>query len=86
VYHAVNTGEPCSRYEVAQRILACAGITTCKLIPVSSAEFPLPAPRPRMEAARNLHAQLMGLDLMRHWEAALGEYISGTLGFDRALS
>jgi len=75
VYHSVNTGEPCSRYEFAQKILEYAGITTCRLIPVSSAQFPLPAPRPRMEAARNLHAELLGLDLMRPWSAALREYL-----------
>ncbi len=77
VYHLVNTGPPCSRYEVAQHILEYAGLTHCRLIPVSSAEFPLPAPRPRMEAGRNLHAELLGLDVMRPWEAALREYLSG---------
>lgn len=79
VYHSVNTGAPCSRHEFAQKILEYAGITTCRLIPVSSAKFPLPAPRPRMEAARNLHAELLGLELMRPWSAALREYISLTL-------
>jgi dTDP-4-dehydrorhamnose reductase len=76
VYHSVNTGKFCSRYEFAKKILEFAGITTCQLIPVGSAAFPLPAPRPRMEAARNLHMQLMGLDLMRPWEDALREYIN----------
>ncbi|SRR6266540_6978359 len=76
VYHGVNTGEPCSRYEFAQKILEYAQITTCRLLPVSSAEFPLPAPRPRMEAALNLHSELLGLELMRPWQAALSEYIS----------
>ena len=79
VYHAVNTGEPCSRHQFAQKILEYAGNTTCRLIPVSSAQFPLPAPRPRMEAARNLHFELMGLSLMRPWEEALREYITETL-------
>jgi dTDP-4-dehydrorhamnose reductase len=78
VYHSVNTGEPCSRYEFAQKILEYAHITSCRLLPVSSAEFPLPAPRPRMEAGRNLHAELMGLELMRPWQVALREYISTT--------
>ena len=79
LYHLVNTGAPCSRFEFAQRILEYAGITTCKLVSVSSALFPLPAPRPRMEAARNLHAELLGLDLMRPWEKVLREYIIETL-------
>lgn len=79
VYHSVNTGEPCSRYEFALKVLEYAQLTSCRLVPVSSAEFPLPAPRPRMEAGRNLHAELMGLELMRPWQVALREYISTTL-------
>jgi len=79
LYHSVNTGEPCSRYEFAQKIMEYAQVTSCRLQPVSSAEFPLPAPRPRMEAGRNLHAELMGLELMRPWQAALREYISTIL-------
>jgi dTDP-4-dehydrorhamnose reductase len=79
LYHSVNTGEPCSRYEFAQKILEYAQIRSCRLLPVSSAEFPLPAPRPRMEAGRNLHSELMGLELMRPWQVALREYVSANL-------
>lgn len=79
VYHLVNTGVPASRYEVAKHILACAGITDCELTPVSSACFPLSAPRPRMEAGRNLRVELLGLNLMRPWPRALEEYVHTTL-------
>jgi dTDP-4-dehydrorhamnose reductase len=75
VYHMVNTGRPASRYEVAQAILEYAGVTDCVLKAVSSAEFPLPAPRPRMEAGRNLAAELIGLPPMRPWREALKEYL-----------
>lgn len=75
IYHMVNTGRPASRYEVAQAILQYAGITDCELKPVSSAEFPLPAPRPRMEAGRNLAIELIGLPPVRPWQEALEEYI-----------
>jgi len=78
-YHIVNTGQPASRYEIARVILECAGIKDCELRPVSSAEFPLPAPRPRMEAGRSLAAELIGLPPMRHWQEALQEYIRITL-------
>ncbi len=84
VYHAVNTGEPCSRYEFAQKVLEYAQVTSCRLLPVSSAEFPLPAPRPRMEAGRNLHAELSGLELMRPWQVALREYVTTILVKDKA--
>ncbi len=79
VYHLVNTGAPISRYQMAQAILEYAGITTCQLKPVSSAEFPLPAPRPRMEAGRNLAAELIGLPPLPAWQDALKTYIQTTL-------
>ncbi len=74
-YHMVNTGPACSRYEMAQRILGHAGIEGCKVIPCSSAYYPLAAPRPRMEAGRNYNLELMGLHIMRPWQDALKEYV-----------
>jgi dTDP-4-dehydrorhamnose reductase len=74
-YHVVNTGQYCSRYEFAQAILSFAGIDNCELVPVSSAMFPLPAPRPRMEAARNYNLELRGMNSMRPWKEALKDYI-----------
>lgn len=78
-YHMVNTGGYCSRYEFAQAILQSAGITHCELLPVSSAAFPLPAPRPRMEAARNLQSELRDWHWMPAWQEALDDYIRTTL-------
>ncbi len=78
-YHMVNTGSACSRFEFAQKILEYAHITTCKLTPVSSAAFPLPAPRPRMEAARNFQLELRAMNQLRPWPAALQEYIQTVL-------
>jgi dTDP-4-dehydrorhamnose reductase len=78
-YNMVNTGAPASRYEVAQKILEYANITSCELQPITSAQFPLPAPRPRMEAARNLRLELLGLHFMRPWQESLQEYIVGPL-------
>jgi dTDP-4-dehydrorhamnose reductase len=76
VYHMVNTHGGLSRYEVARTIVEDAGLTQCQVNPISSAEFPLAAPRPRMEAARNCHLELLGLDLMRDWRPALDEYLA----------
>lgn len=78
-YNMVNTGGYCSRFEFAQKILEYAGITSCELQPVSSAAFPLPAHRPRMEAARNLNLELHGYDWMRPWQDALAHYIETVL-------
>lgn len=80
-YNLVNTGDLCSRFEFAQAILEYAGITTCELHPVNSAQFPLPAPRPRMEAAYNYNLELRGLNWQRHWREALEEYIKTVLNY-----
>jgi dTDP-4-dehydrorhamnose reductase len=74
-YHMVGTGGYCSRLEYAQAILDFAGIRSCELRPVSSAAFPLAAPRPRMEAGRNYHLDLMRSNWMRPWRTALQEYV-----------
>ncbi len=78
-YHMVNTGGYCSRFEFAQAILKYAGITTCEVHPVSSASFPLLAPRPRMEAARNYSLELHGWNWMPAWRNALEGYIKTVL-------
>ena len=78
-FHMVNAGKYCSRYEFAQAILDFAGIDDCQLIPVNSATFPLPAPRPRMEAARNLQCELRDWHWIPDWRASLRQYIKSTL-------
>jgi dTDP-4-dehydrorhamnose reductase len=78
-YHMVNTGDYCSRFEFAQAILKYAGITTCAVHPVSSASFPLLAPRPRMEAARNYSLELQGWNWMPIWRDSLEHYIETAL-------
>ncbi|KAA3656189.1 MAG: dTDP-4-dehydrorhamnose reductase [Chloroflexi bacterium] len=80
-YHLVNTNGYCNRYEFAKAILAYAGIDSCELIPVNSAKFPLPAPRPRMEAALNYNLELRGMNWQRSWQDALKEYIQEALGY-----
>lgn len=77
-YHAANEGM-CSRYEMARSIVEFAGITDCRVEPCSSAEFPLPAPRPRMEAMDGMHARLIGLPPQPHWRNALREYVETVL-------
>ena len=73
-YHMVNTGY-CSRHGCAEKILEFANIKTCRLVAISSDEFPLPAKRPRMEALRNYHSELIEMNVMRPWEEALEEYV-----------
>jgi len=78
LYHMVNTG-CCSRYEVALAIREALQRPEVTIVPVSSDHFPLPAPRARSEAMRNLKLELLGLNLMRPWRAALTEYVQTEL-------
>ena len=80
-YHMLNTGGFCNRFEFAKAIMQYAGVTTCELEPVTSAHFPLPAPRPRMEAGRNYNLDLRGTNWMRPWREALAEYIEQVLKY-----
>jgi dTDP-4-dehydrorhamnose reductase len=74
LYHLVNQGQ-CSRYDVGLLIRDVLQRPDIKIIPVSSAYFPLPAPRARSEAMRNLKLELLGVHQMRGWQEALTEYI-----------
>jgi dTDP-4-dehydrorhamnose reductase len=74
LYHCTNRGFT-SRYEIAKRIMEYLGRNDVTLQPVSSAYFPLPAPRARSETSRNYKLELLGIDSVRHWEEALKEYL-----------
>ncbi|MBI3628019.1 MAG: sugar nucleotide-binding protein [Candidatus Rokubacteria bacterium] len=77
LYHLANKG--CgTRYEVALKVRALLGRPEVEIVPVSSAQFPLPAPRARSEAMRNLKLELLGIHA-RTWEDALQEYVSTEL-------
>jgi len=78
VYHMVNRGSG-SRYEIALVVREALGRPDVSIVPVSSASFPLPAPRGRSEALHNLKLQLLELDQMRPWEDALREYVASEL-------
>jgi dTDP-4-dehydrorhamnose reductase len=78
LYHLVNKG-CCSRYDVALVIRDVLHRPDIEIMPVSSAYFPLPAPRAHSEAMRNLKLELLGLDHMRPWQDALREYIASEL-------
>lgn len=74
LYHMTNKGV-CSRYEIALEVMKMLG-KDIKIIPVSSAYFPLPAPRARSEAMRNYKLDLLGMNNMPTWQEALAEYLN----------
>lgn len=77
-YHLANQGT-CSRYDVALEIRSILQLPHIQIEPVSSAHFPLPAPRGRSEALRNLKLDLLGINMMRSWQDALRDYVLNDL-------
>lgn len=75
LYHVVNRGS-CTRYDVALEVARLLG-SPVSVKPVSSAVFPASAPRSRSEAARAYKLDLLGINQMRDWRAALASYLSG---------
>jgi dTDP-4-dehydrorhamnose reductase len=80
LYHLVNGGPPCSRYEVAVALCEILGRDDVTVEPVSSAVFPLPAPRARSEAMVNHKLEQLGINPMRPWREALEAYLIQELG------
>lgn len=75
LYHMVNKGTA-TRYEIAIKIIEFMGIRgEVNIKQVSSAEFPLAAPRGRSEMMRNYHLELIGMDNMPYWVYSLEQYI-----------
>lgn len=70
LYHVTNAGS-CSWYEFAREIFALAGVEV-EVQPVPSSEYPLPADRPA-----NGVLSTLGSPELRHWRAALEEYLEG---------
>ncbi|MBD3426569.1 MAG: dTDP-4-dehydrorhamnose reductase [Candidatus Omnitrophica bacterium] len=75
LYHMTNKGS-CSRYQMAIKLVEFMGKAgKIRVSPISSSEFPLPAPRPRSAVMQNRKLDMMGLNGMPEWEASLEEYI-----------
>lgn len=85
LYHMACQGRA-TRYDVARRILDVLGRRDVTLVEVTSDFFneQYPTPRPRSEMMRNLMLDLQGWNTMRHWEAALEEYLEAAFADLRA--
>jgi dTDP-4-dehydrorhamnose reductase len=75
VVHFANSPDA-SWYELAQEALAQAGLADVVVKPVSTAEFPRPARRPKRSVLdTSLYERLTGT-APRGWRAALGDYLA----------
>lgn len=74
IYHFSDEGV-CSWYDFTVAIHRIAGITSCKVSPLHSAEFPAKAPRPAYSVLDKTKIKNMfGIEIP-HWEKSLAECI-----------
>ena len=73
-YHVTNSGS-CTWFDLASNAVEWAGMQNVPITPVSTSEFPRPAPRPANSVLANARLQRDGLPLMRPWQAAVREYV-----------
>lgn len=74
IYHYSNEGV-CSWYDFAVAIHRLAGITTCRVSPLHSSEYPAKAPRPAFSVLDKTRIkQVYGLQIP-HWEESLQKCI-----------
>lgn len=73
IYHITNS-EHCSWYEFAREIFDIAGIEI-DLKPVSTEEFPRPAPRPKYSVLENYNWKMEGFRPIRSYKEALRDYM-----------
>jgi dTDP-4-dehydrorhamnose reductase len=83
VYHVTNTGA-CSWFELARAIVERSRLDV-RLVPVTTEELKLTAPRLRNAVLDNGALRRLGADDMPHWQDALGRYLQ-TLGIGDALA
>lgn len=74
LYHLTNSGS-CTWYEFAARIFELEEIDI-DLTPISSEEYGAVARRPRYSVLSTNKAESQGVSPLRHWQAALSEYLS----------
>jgi dTDP-4-dehydrorhamnose reductase len=74
IYHLTNRGS-CTWYDLAVYALESAGMKSVEVTPVTTKEFPRPAPRPANSVLANARLQREGRPGMRPWQDAVMEYV-----------
>jgi len=76
-YHVTNSGS-CTWYELARFALDCVGMGSVSVKPVTTAEYPRPAPRPANSVLANARLLREGFPALRHWTVAVRDYLRQT--------
>ena len=74
IFHITGNGI-CSWFEFAEEIVRLSG-ANCKVLPVTTEEFPRPAPRPAYSAMDHLMLRATVGDEMRDWKDALASWFT----------
>ncbi|MBD3420824.1 MAG: dTDP-4-dehydrorhamnose reductase [Chitinivibrionales bacterium] len=74
LYHCTAEGN-CTWYDFARKICEANAISV-QLEPCATGEFPRPAPRPAYSVLENAHLKNTGLQCMKHWETAYGDFLN----------
>ena len=78
-YHATSSGQ-CSWFAFAQRVVAAAGMEPANVVPITSAGFPGPAPRPAYSVLGHEALVRAGLEPIGDWEQRWTEAAAAVLG------
>lgn len=73
IYHVTNS-EHCSWYDFAKEIFKQAKVDV-EVKPVTTEEFPRPAPRPKYSVLENYNWKLEGYPTIRNYKDALSDYL-----------
>jgi dTDP-4-dehydrorhamnose reductase len=73
IYHATAEGV-CTWYEAAQAFLGLMGVDV-PLAPITTAEYPTPAVRPKNSILENRRLKEAGLNVMRPWQEDLEAFV-----------
>ncbi len=76
IFHVTNSGEGTSYAGFAEKACELIGADPGLLIPASADSLKRPAPRPASSKLACLFSERLGLEPLRHWEAALAEFLS----------
>lgn len=75
IYHLTNSGL-CSRHDWARKILELSGRGHVPVEPITTDQWPRPAPPPLYAPLANFTGAALGI-ILRPWEEALAEYFGG---------